>query len=538
MICNKCKKSVPDYKSICPHCNNLLVNTNAIKKKTKNRYIQNNDVNLAGGVVSDNKKSIVKLEKTSKFKEIDRRKYVNYIDYQEAKEKKIIEEYRKQNNISEKDVSSKTSDLKKVRRSPKVDKAFVKNILSPDVSEIGGTVTKTATSKAGNHKVNKPVITVPVEEYYEEPPKFFEFKSSKKNKISVFNLISYVSIIAVWVIAIYFIIVATDTGYYFGINENDIVKNTNGNVDEELYGYEAVSKSGQEGNKSGTGVTSIIYDRQYLSQFRISNKDDVYSLIHIDSIKQKENCPTNIVAIENEIVNKYGITAVNLCEIDEQFARELKSVISYIYSTYPTARNYLTNITLANVDSSFIAAFMPVFTFATSNTSNGYPVATKTQILLNAKYFLNPEKIENSVSYGSKSGYFPPNATRSSSVAHEFGHYLSYVALLNYYSTNQLNYVTANLSATLYDVYDDFNSGNFSRILLEEAYGEYIKIYGNRLSFYDFRASISKYAVAKDTSGAYIYDETIAEAFHDCYLNGDNAQVSSKIILQVLLSKL
>ena len=53
-----------------------------------------------------------------------------------------------------------------------------------------------------------------------------------------------------------------------------------------------------------------------------------------------------------------------------------------------------------------------------------------------------------------------------------------------------------------------------------------------------FRGTISTYAVAKDSKGNYIYDETIAEAFHDCYLNGDNAKIASKLILEVLKEKL
>ena len=226
--------------------------------------------------------------------------------------------------------------------------------------------------------------------------------------------------------------------------------------------------------------------------------------------------------------------------MDEDFTLELKQVVQYIYFNYPTARYYLTNLTLANVDenSSFIAAFMPIFTFSTSNTNTGYPIAVKTQILLNAKYFLNLSKISNSVKYGAKSGYFPPNATRSSTVAHEFGHYLSYVALLNHYNSKKLNFVQASQVATLYDVYDDFNSGEFSRKLLEEAYDTYKKTYGVNFSFNEFRESISTYAVAKDESGSYIYDETIAEAFHDCYLNGEAAETASKVIMQTLVGKL
>jgi hypothetical protein len=110
--------------------------------------------------------------------------------------------------------------------------------------------------------------------------------------------------------------------------------------------------------------------------------------------------------------------------------------------------------------------------------------------------------------------------------------------LLNYYQSGKLNYVTTGQAAILYNVYDDFNSGNFSRILLEEAYEEYLKVYGNNLTFLGFRESISKYAVAKDNTGSYIYDETIAEAFHDVYINGNNAKPASRMIMKVLNTKL
>ena len=86
----------------------------------------------------------------------------------------------------------------------------------------------------------------------------------------------------------------------------------------------------------------------------------------------------------------------------------------------------------------------------------------------------------------------------------------------------------------MFTIYDDFNDGDFSKKLLEEAYAEYKKNYGSSMSFDQFRASISSYAVAKDERGDYIYDETIAEAFHDWYLNGNNAKPASIMIMSVL----
>lgn len=350
----------------------------------------------------------------------------------------------------------------------------------------------------------------------------------------------YIFLIIFWVVIIsLFINSKNNNDYYFSEDKNNSLVNEKGQLDEEMSKYEGVSKSGQDGGYSTKGVTAIVYDNQYLEQFLIKDYEDVEKLIVTDSIKQKDNCPTKILKIEKEIVN-YGIVAVNLCEMDIEFASEIRNVVKNIYYNYPNARNYLTNLTLANVDenSSFIAAFMPIFTFATSNSSTGYPVGIKSQILLNAKYFLNTSKLQSSVKYGSKSGYFPPNTTRSSTVAHEFGHYLSYVSMLKYYKTDKLNFINTYQITTLYDVYDDFNDGSYSYSLLKEAYEVYCKLYGNMYTFDEFRGSISKYALAKDSRGFYIYDETIAEAFHDYYVNGDKAAIASKVIVDVLKSRL
>ena len=199
----------------------------------------------------------------------------------------------------------------------------------------------------------------------------------------------------------------------------------------------------------------------------------------------------------------------------------------------------MTNMTLANVtNANYMASFMPIFTFITSKNVSNYPVGIKSQIILNTKYFLNPKKIANSASYGSSSGYFPPNAVRSSTVAHEFGHYLSYVALLKHYGVGDMTFVPSSKINQMYAVYNDFNDGVFSRQMIQEAYNVFCVDTGSEMGFDNFRGSISAYAIAKDGTGKYIYDETIAEAFHDVYLNGNNAKAASKYVFNVLLSKL
>ena len=355
----------------------------------------------------------------------------------------------------------------------------------------------------GTFLLNNDVVPVPV-------------KKSKKK----FNPV-YIIIVLIWVCGIAFVYNISQEYFYFADvkDSDDIYVNTN-----EI--------------SNVVGETRIIYDNRY-EDLNISSASDVVSYIIEDSIAQKEGCSSEILSIENEIINNYGINAVNLCEMDIDFAKEVRDVAKFIYENYPSARGNITNLTLGNVgDKSFMAAFMPIFTFITSDTSSGYPIGIKSEIILNAKFFLNPNKIHNNVVYGSNSGYFPPNATRSSTIAHEFGHYLSYVAMLNNYNVDDFLYVRTNRVDLLLEVNEDFNEGYFSYRMIKEAYDLYVGQYGSKLTFDEFRGTISEYAVAKDKNGNYIYDETIAEAFHDCYLNGNNATIASKLIVQVLNSYL
>lgn len=364
----------------------------------------------------------------------------------------------------------------------------------------------------------------------------------KKEPVKNFNpgkIVAFIVII-IWIVAI--VILVNGTGgksFYFEKEEPESNVATEEVLKENDKTYTATSKSKQKG-VAGNGVTSVIYDNQYLKQMILNDRNDLDKLIVEDSENNRKNCSQEILDIEKSIQTNYGINAVNLCELDVRFARELENVAKYIYENFPTARGRITNLTLANVDknASYMASFMPMFTFITSKTSTKYPLGVKTIILLNAKYFLNPSRLSSSVSYGANSGYFPKNATRSSTVAHEFGHYLSYVAMLNHYEEKELNFVKINRSSVLNDIYNDFKIGTFSNNLIKEAYDKYLNKHNGTLNYYEFRASISKYAVAQNDKGEYIYDETIAEAFHDVYLNGNKAVLASKLIVETLIEHL
>ena len=285
--------------------------------------------------------------------------------------------------------------------------------------------------------------------------------------------------------------------------------------------------------------TIIVHDNTYTG-VSIKNNKEAKKLIEKDSVKQKRTCSHEIISLEKGMIKDFGITAVNLCEMDFDFAYELYNVLNKIYEEYPSTKGYMTNITLRNStveNDKVIAAFTPTFEFAKSDTYSTYPWVYKTEILLNSNYFLNQKKLSSTVNDASVTGHFPPNATIYSPVAHEFGHYLSFIAVLNYYKTNSVLLVDKKDTEKIYKITYDYSIGKFSKKILDEAYSNYKKDNNIKMNFNTWRRTISSYAVSKDENGNYIYDETIAEAFHDTYLNGDNAKVASKYIVNFILGK-
>ena len=284
--------------------------------------------------------------------------------------------------------------------------------------------------------------------------------------------------------------------------------------------------------------TVINTDRTYY--MTVNDKQTAYNKIKEDSVSQKNTCSKEIIEIEERIINNYNITAVNLCEMDLDYAKELEQVVKRIYEDFPNARGHLTNLTLTNVPANqgYIAAFQ-VFHFFITPKNQELPVVTKNSILLNTKYFLNSNYMISSMQDATRRGHFPPNTTRTSAVAHEFGHYLSFVATMKKYNVNSILILDDSNKEKIYALVIDWSKGTHSLDLITTAYKNYQKNYNDyNTSFLDFRASISGYAVAKDEEGNYIYDETIAEAFHDYYLNGNSAKPASKEIVAELNRRL
>lgn len=286
-----------------------------------------------------------------------------------------------------------------------------------------------------------------------------------------------------------------------------------------------------------TGQTAVISDNVY-KDAKLNDREDAVDLIVLDSDTQKEKCSDEeIKKIERRLEVKHKIIAVNLCEMDLDFALELEKTIDKVFNDFPTIKGYLTNVTLTNPkeNTSYIAAFTATQLFATANSVDTYPHVYKMVMNLNTMYFLDPTYLEDTVRESSLVGYFPKGASRSSVVAHEFGHYISFVALLRSTFLDDTLLLTKYNYQRYLDLVDSWNNGDFSKKIISEAYNNYMKHNPkSNVSEYEFKASISSYAVATDEDGNYIYDETIAEAFHDNYLNGNNAKAASKEIIKVL----
>lgn len=358
--------------------------------------------------------------------------------------------------------------------------------------------------------------------------------NNSNKKMIILGLIIGIILVLILFLIFGIVNVAKDR-YYFGKGIDNPVNNPVETPDDGSITETVIEKTPKKNKYS----TVIVYDHVY-NGVKINNKLDAFDLIIKDSVNQKSQCPTDIKAIEDEIINKYGITAVNLCELDPNFAREIGNVFRKVYDEFPGARGYITNLTLVNgsLQNSYIAAFMPVFNFATSDTASTYPWVIKTHVLLNTSYFLNVDRLESAARDGSSSSHFPKNSTIYSPVAHELGHYLSFLALMKKYYVDSILLIDDTNISSFYKLYDDFAKGDYSLSMITEAYQKYKNDTNTTMSLDEWRGTISNYALAKDNSGNYIYDETIAEAFHDVYLNGDNASIASKYVVSVLKEKL
>lgn len=290
----------------------------------------------------------------------------------------------------------------------------------------------------------------------------------------------------------------------------------------------------KENTNSNEPYTTVIDHTTKYSNQKIITPKDAIALIKKEAQAQEAKCHNDLSIIEKEIEVITGIYGINLCELSKEQAAELKTVLEYIYTNYPIIKEYLTNITLVNDGgtSSYIAAFKPSFTFATSNNSNKFPFVIKMQVFLNASYFLNTQYFNSIIKIASDTHHFPKDTTQASLIVHEFGHVLTYVLAIKEQEGTNTIIVKFNEFKTYSDTLKEYTTSNFSKKIVTEAYQRLLKEKNETLE--EFQKNISGYASSEDEYGNMLYNETIAEAFHDYYLHQNNAKKESIAIMDII----
>lgn len=277
-------------------------------------------------------------------------------------------------------------------------------------------------------------------------------------------------------------------------------------------------------------TTSVSCMQRYVDK-DVSDSTEAINLIKHDSTIQEKNCSTTIQMIDKQIQEETQIYGVNLCEMAPETALEIYNIISRIYKEYSGIKGYVTNLTLNNdSNTSHITSFKPNYIFVTSSKKDTFPMVIKSQILLNSRYYLNEDYAKSVINQEIKERNFSSNTTLANLLVHEYAHVITYVLTLKYYESVNPVFLTKENYENYSKALNNYKNDNFSKMLFNEAY----KTFKDSESEDEFREAISLYANKKDGLGNVLYNETIAEAFHDYFLNGKSASKESLEIVKIL----
>lgn len=288
----------------------------------------------------------------------------------------------------------------------------------------------------------------------------------------------------------------------------------------------------------GYNTTVLKTDNKYFN-IAINNTNEAKKLIHNDFSNQAWQCKNNaeVDNIEREIEEKLDIPSVKLCDIPVEKVKEIKNVIFDVYKLFPNIKGYLTNISVTNDQNknNYVAYFQPIYEFANSTSDiNKYNKVNKTQILLNSYYFVNDNELDIKL----KDNRYVKDSSLTSMIAHEIGHYITFVSLLKSMDIKDVTLVTKDNEDIVKEITKIVNEETYSKNLVLEAISKYNNLYKTNITVSEFAQNISNYANTNNEQGEIIYGEIIAEAVHDYYLHHSSATKESLQIINTLNSKL
>lgn len=288
--------------------------------------------------------------------------------------------------------------------------------------------------------------------------------------------------------------------------------------------------------------TSIIKTDNKYNNSSINSYEEATSFIKKDFQEQSWLCEKNIdiSKIEYELEENFNIPSVSFCDASYEVSKKLYTVITKMYNLFPNIKGSLTNITITNAKTSqYIAYFQPMYQFVNVKEDiNYYNKINKTQILLNSYYFLNDEILNTNLDSIVGENWYVNGATWESTIAHELGHYISFIILLKEHNLENITYETKENYKEIENVINIFNQKTHSTEIVNEALANYNYKYNLDYDKYIFAQTISKYASSKDENGNLLADEVIAEAIHDYYLHNEEMKNSSREIIEIIKNKL
>ena len=292
----------------------------------------------------------------------------------------------------------------------------------------------------------------------------------------------------------------------------------------------------------GYNSSIIKTDNKYHKE-TINSYEDALEFIEKDFKEQTFMCykDLEITKIEYSLMENYSIPSVVFCDISLKEAQKLRDVIVKMYDLFPNIKGALTNITITNAKSKdeYIAFFQPMYQFVNiEDDIKEYNKVNKTQILLNSYYFLNEDILNKPLSSVLPENWYVKDATFESTLAHELGHYITFVIFLKEHNLNNITFVNQDNYDLINKLMEEYDKRLFAEDILKEALNNYNQNYNANLDLGSFSSLISTYASSKDQNGNLIFDETIAEAIHDYYLHGDLLNNSSKEIIKIIKRRL
>ena len=171
--------------------------------------------------------------------------------------------------------------------------------------------------------------------------------------------------------------------------------------------------------------------------------------------------------------------------------------------------------------------------FIESSNSTQFPIVVKNEILLDARFFLNPTRMQNAIDKSVKAQFLAEATTPESIIAHELGHVVTDLISANRYGLEDSSYITANEGDKYIQYLNERMKQTTTREIVNDAYKKYEK----SASFDEFLNDISGYAASKnEKTNEYQYEEVCSEAYQDYYSNGINCSKASKLVMEEIVT--